>query len=83
MDRSLAGYSPKDCKELDIADQLSKQASKQCDALDYCSFFFLLTPDVKYFMSFQLFSLLRKLLRDFPGGNTVDKNLPASQGTWV
>ena len=41
---------------------------------------FLLTPDVKYFMSFQLFSLLRKLLRDFPGGNTVDKNLPASAG---
>ena len=41
MDRSLAGYSPKDCKELDIADQLSKQASKQCDALDYCSFFLI------------------------------------------
>ena len=39
MDRSLVGYSPKDCKELDIADWLSKQASKQCDALDYCGFF--------------------------------------------
>ena len=40
----------------------------------------LLTLDVKYFMSFQLFSLLRKLLRDFPRGNGVDKNLPASEG---
>ena len=40
----------------------------------------LLTLDVKYFMSFQLFSLLRKLLRDFPCGNRVDKNLPASEG---
>ena len=27
MDRSLAGYSPKDCKELDTTDRSSKQAS--------------------------------------------------------